>query len=148
MKETTGKRLRKIMEIKDLRQVDILQMCQPYCEKYNIKLAKNDLSQYINDKVQPGQDKLSILGMALKVSEAWLMGFDVPMEPVSLGSGLSTAPSSPVVPVQLRSDESELLSKYNRLNDDGKREVKNHTDYILSQDKFLKDSGAAEMETA
>ena len=24
------------MEIKDLRQVDILQMCQPYCEKYNI----------------------------------------------------------------------------------------------------------------
>lgn len=137
MKETTGKRLRKIMEINDLRQVDILQMCQPYCEKYNIKLAKNDLSQYINDKVQPGQDKLSILGMALKVSEAWLMGFDVPMEPVSLGSGLSTAPSSPVAPVQLRSDESELLDKYNMLNDLGRSKAYDYVSDLTENEKYI-----------
>ena len=77
MKETTGKRLKKIMSDRDIKQVDILRMCEPYCQKYGVKLAKNDLSQYINDKVQPRQDKLSILGMALGVSEAWLMGFDV-----------------------------------------------------------------------
>lgn len=140
MKETTGKRLRKIMEINDLRQVDILQMCQPYCEKYNIKLAKNDLSQYINDKVQPGQDKLSILGMALKVSEAWLMGFDVPMEPDSSVAASPAAGGDPVVPVQLRSDESELLDKYNLLNAEGMKEIHNHADYIASQDRFLKDT--------
>ena len=83
MKETTGKRLRTIMEERNLKQVDILRMCEPYCEKYGVKLAKNDLSQYISDKVQPKQDKLSILGMALGVSEAWLMGYDVPMKPVT-----------------------------------------------------------------
>ena len=78
MKDTTGKRLRKIMSDRCLKQVDILRMCEPYCEKYGVKLAKNDLSQYISDKVQPRQDKLSILAMALDVPEAWLMGFDVP----------------------------------------------------------------------
>lgn len=78
MKDTTGKRLRKIMSDRNLKQVDILRMCEPYCEKYGIKLAKNDLSQYISDKVHPRQDKLSVLAMALDVSEAWLMGFDVP----------------------------------------------------------------------
>ena len=59
-------------------------MCEPYCKRYDIKMAKNDLSQYVNDKVQPKQDKLSILGMALNVSEAWLMGYDVPMERYNL----------------------------------------------------------------
>ena len=78
MKDTTGKRIRKIMSDRGLKQVDILRMCEPYCEKYGVKLAKNDLSQYVSDKVQPRQDKLSILAMALDVSEAWLMGFDVP----------------------------------------------------------------------
>ena len=44
------------------------------------KANKNDLSHYVSGKVEPGQDKLSILGLALGVSEAWLMGFDVSME--------------------------------------------------------------------
>lgn len=81
MKESTGKRLKKIMSERNIKQVDILRMCEPYCQKYGVKLAKNDLSQYISDKVQPRQDKLSILGMALGVSEAWLMGFDVDSAP-------------------------------------------------------------------
>lgn len=119
---------------------------QRFSEK--TQLNKASVSQYVNGKNTPSSITASKIAKAFGIDPAWLMGFDVPMEPVSLGSGLSTAPSSPVAPVQLRSDESELLSKYNRLNDDGKREVKNHTDYILSQDKFLKDSGAAEMETA
>ena len=80
MKETTGTRLKRIMKEKGLKQVDILKMCEPYCKKYNVKLEKNDLSQYVNDKVQPKQDKLSILGMALNVPEIWLMGYDLPDE--------------------------------------------------------------------
>ena len=79
MKSTTGKRLKLLMEERNLKQIDILRMCDPYCQKYGVKLAKNDLSQYISDKVKPRQDKLSILGMALGVQEAWLMGYDVPM---------------------------------------------------------------------
>lgn len=79
-KQTTSDRLKQIMSERNLRQVDILEMCKPYCKKYNIKLGRNDLSQYVTGKVEPGQKKLTVLGTALNVSEAWLMGFDVPME--------------------------------------------------------------------
>ncbi|MGN0489432.1 MAG: S24 family peptidase [Ruminococcus sp.] len=78
-KYSTGDRLRFLMKERNLKQVDIINLAQPYCKKYKIKLHKNDLSQYVNGKVVPGQDKLYILALALNVSEAWLLGFDVPM---------------------------------------------------------------------
>ena len=74
---TTAQRLREVMEKRNLRQVDVLEMAQPFCEKYGVRLNKNDLSQYLSGKVQPKQDKLTLLGMVLNVSEGWLMGFDV-----------------------------------------------------------------------
>lgn len=81
MKEyTTAQRLKQIMDIKQLRQVDILRAAEPYCKRFDVKLNKNDLSQYVSGKTAPGQDKLTILGLALGVSEAWLMGYDVSME--------------------------------------------------------------------
>ena len=64
------------MNERNIKQVDILIKAEPFCKKYNVKLNKNDLSQYVNGKVEPGQQKLSILGMALNVNEAWLMGYD------------------------------------------------------------------------
>lgn len=76
---TTSQRLREIMKERKLRQVDILNLAAPVCLEHNVKLGKNDLSQYVNGKVEPGQEKLFILGAALDVSEAWLMGYDVPM---------------------------------------------------------------------
>lgn len=72
------------MSLKGYKQVDILNLCKPYCEQYNVKMNKSDISQYISGKVEPNQDKLFVLGNALNVSEAWLMGYDVPMERVSL----------------------------------------------------------------
>lgn len=73
----TSSRLKEIMDENGLRQVDIINAAKPFCNKYGVKLAKNDLSQYVNGKVEPGQEKLTILGLALNVSEAWLMGYDV-----------------------------------------------------------------------
>lgn len=78
--ENTASRLKKIMSMHNLRQVDILEAAQPYCKKYGIKLNKSDLSQYISGIVEPGSYKLTILSLALNVSEPWLMGFDVPMQ--------------------------------------------------------------------
>ena len=77
MKVTTSDRLKSLMEERRLKQVDILNLSLPYCKKYNIKMNKSDISQYVSGKVEPSQEKLVILGMALNVSEAWLMGFDV-----------------------------------------------------------------------
>lgn len=77
---STSQRLKEIMEIRGYRQVDILEAAEPYCKKFGVKLGKNALSQYVSGKVEPGQEKLTILGLALGVSEAWLMGYDVSME--------------------------------------------------------------------
>lgn len=76
----TAKRLRQLMDERNLKQVDILNSCIPFCTKYNVKMNKSDISQYVSGKVEPNQDKLFILGSALNVNEAWLMGFNVPME--------------------------------------------------------------------
>lgn len=78
IKVTTADRLNQLILERNLKQVDILDLCKPYCKKYNVKLNKNDLSQYISNKYSPSQEKLSILSMALKVNEVWLMGYDVP----------------------------------------------------------------------
>lgn len=80
MKENTSLRLKQIMTEQHLRQVDILERAKPYLDKYNVKLGRNDISQYVSGKVEPRQDKLTVLGLALNVNEAWLMGYDVPRE--------------------------------------------------------------------
>lgn len=94
MPENTSIRLKQIMAERRLKQVDIVNLAKPYCEQYNVKLSKSDLSQFVSGKVEPGQWKLTILGLALDVSEAWLMGLDVPRsrseQPATdAGSGLN-----------------------------------------------------------
>ena len=101
---TTAQRLKQIMADRNLRQVDILRSAARYCEKFNIKLGKNDLSQYVSGKVEPGQDKLTILCLALGVSEAWLMGYDVPMgkssfSDISIPEGFEPLPKMDQVPL-------------------------------------------------
>lgn len=78
---TTSERLKDYMRTHHMRQVDIIEMVKPFCDEFGVKFNKSDLSQYVSGKTEPGQDKLVILAKALKVSEPWLMGYDVPPEP-------------------------------------------------------------------
>ena len=107
--------------IYDLSEVDILNAAEPYCRKYGIKLGKNDLSQYVSGKVEPGQDKLTILGLALNVSEAWLMGYDVPAE-------------REIPPITALSDGrmKEYVQLFELLNDDQKDMIIHAIKGILS----------------
>lgn len=68
------------MDERNIKQIDILNLCKPYCDKYSVKMNKSDISQYVSGKIEPSQNKLVVLSMALGVSEAWLMGYDVPKE--------------------------------------------------------------------
>lgn len=84
MKErNTSDRLKEIMAKNGLRQIDILNKAIPFCKKYNVKLGRNDLSQYISGKVEPSQKKLTVLAEALEVNEAWLMGYDTDKEEIN-----------------------------------------------------------------
>lgn len=77
---STSDRLKQIMEERNLKQVDILNLSLPLCAKYDVKMNKSDISQYVSGKVEPSQEKLVVLGMALNVTESWLMGFNVSSE--------------------------------------------------------------------
>lgn len=50
------------------------------------KLSKSTISHYMSGYTQPKSDKLFTLSKALNVNEAWLMGFDVPMEQSTEGT--------------------------------------------------------------
>lgn len=80
MKATTASRLSQIMNERNLKQVDILRMSQPYQKQLDIKLSKSALSQYVNNIQSPDQDRIYLLSKVLDVSEPWLMGFDVKKE--------------------------------------------------------------------
>lgn len=122
-KESTATRLKQIMQERQLRQVDILEKCKPFCQKFDVKLGRNDLSQYVNGKVEPGQDKLTVLGMALNISEAWLMGFDVPMERT-----VSPKESSP-----------KIMQYYDQLNDIGKHEATKRVEELTLVPRYVKE---------
>ena len=113
MKESnTAERLQYIISSRNLKQVDIINMCRPYCDKYGVKLGKNHLSQYVSGKFIPDQNKISILAMALGVSEAWLLGYDVPM--------IDT-----IKEMSLNSDETNLINIYRVIDDNGRKMINN-----------------------
>lgn len=77
---TTSARLRTILAERGLKQTDLVRMCAPYASEFGIVMGKSAISQYVSGKSVPAQRQLSVLGQALGVSEAWLMGFDVPRD--------------------------------------------------------------------
>lgn len=131
MRVTTAVRLKQIMEERHLRQVDILKLCEPYSTKVDVKLSKSDLSQFVSGKVSPGQWKLSILGRALNVNEAWLMGYDVPRDrPPEY-----TAAEVQQIVRQSDEEEQQLLSYFRSLNRLGKTTLmKNAASYAQDPD--------------
>jgi len=50
----TAARLKQIMNEDNLKQVDIVNKAQPYCKKYDVKLNKSDISQYVSGKFESG----------------------------------------------------------------------------------------------
>lgn len=125
----TAERLAEVMRERGLRQVDVLNLCKPYCKKYGVTLNKSHLSQYLSGKFSQKQDKLSILEMALGVSESWLMGYqteaykDLPL---------------PTKQRSLSPDELEIIEFYRDLNDRGKEMVIEFIRMASNNDEYKK----------
>lgn len=63
-------RLSEALEIRGLRAVDLVELTG---------IPKVTISYYLSGKTVPRSDKLYKLAQALNVSEAWLLGYGVPM---------------------------------------------------------------------
>lgn len=101
--ETISVRIKKALRIKGMKQADLCQLT---------KIPKSSLSQYLNGDFEPKQDRIYIISKVLNVSEAWLMGFDVPMERKDPKKN-----PSPIEP-QLNEGEKLLLELFRKIPED------------------------------
>ena len=69
--DSCGKRIAEALIIKGMRQADLCKLA---------KVPKSSLSLYLSGAYEPKQDRIYEMARVLNVSEAWLMGYDVPME--------------------------------------------------------------------
>lgn len=69
--ETIASRIKKALEIRNMKQSELVALTG---------IGKSSISTYISGEYEPKQKNLYRIAKALDVSEAWLMGLDVPME--------------------------------------------------------------------
>ena len=99
-------------------------------------IPKSAISQYIKGSFEPKQDRIYLIAKALHVSEAWLMGFDVPMnEPKA--ENKSTVTFSPVTDDDIK---FALFGGDEEITDEMYEEVKSFAEYVKQKYKKGTDS--------
>lgn len=97
---TLAERLSYALSHKRIKQVDL-------CNQLNI--TKGAMCHYIKGDYEPRQDRIDAIARALNVNEAWLMGYDVPME------RNSTINNTPSVEPELTEGEKKLIELFRLL---------------------------------
>lgn len=69
-KEKCAVRLNQALKLRGMKQSEL----STYTH-----IPKSAISQYISGKFEPKQDRIEVIAKVLDVSEAWLMGYDVPI---------------------------------------------------------------------
>ena len=88
---TFAKRLAKAMEIRSMTQTDLHNLT---------KINKSSISTYLKGEYEAKQDKVDLLSRALRVSPAWLMGYDISMDGMSTDFDETTLPG--YIPISKR----------------------------------------------
>lgn len=70
-----------IAELKDrLKQALTIRNIKPIELSEATKIPKSAISQYMSGYTKPKQDRIFSICKFLRINEAWLLGYDVPME--------------------------------------------------------------------
>lgn len=102
MNQEFNMRLKKAMNIRAITQSEL-------CEKTGI--PKSAMSQYISGNFKPKQNRTHSLAKALDVNEAWLMGYDVPMERQSI-SEQDNNQNKNIVAINLKKIRADKMLRY------------------------------------
>lgn len=116
-KDSCASRIKKGLELNNMRQIELFQ---------KTGIPKSAICQYISGAFEPKQDRVEVISKALNVSEAWLMGYDVPMERDS------AAPT----PAPLEMQESEITQLCQKLSDTDKNKVIGFINGLLSSETY------------
>ena len=74
MEPVLVKRIKQMMQIRDITQADLARITG---------IRASSISDYLSGKYQPKQDKIALIADALSVNPGWLMGYDEPKKPIS-----------------------------------------------------------------
>lgn len=116
-------RIKQGLEIREITQTQL-------AARANID--KGQLSSYISGKYKPRQNNIDALAAALNVNEAWLMGFDVPMERVSNNVETDQSVSKSV-------ECKEILEICEQLSTHNQRKVLTYSKNLLSTQQMEED---------
>lgn len=90
-----------LKEAMDIRKVNQAELCA------RTNIPKSAMSQYISGAFKPKQTRTYLIAKALNVNEAWLMGYDVPMERIQTSESEKTNESSETL--------ESLMKKYDNI---------------------------------
>lgn len=127
---TASERIKEGMLLRGLKQVDLV-------EKTGI--SKGALSSYISGRYVPKQNNTFLIAKALDVSEAWLMGADVPME-------REPAPAASTFSTDVKGSK-ELTDIYKQLTPHNQRKALTYSKNLLSTQQMEEDLLAAHVRT-
>ena len=116
LSETFKDRLNKAMALRNMKAIDL-------SEKTGISKAR--ISQYVNGIYTPKSKSTYIIAQALNVSETWLMGIDVPMEPQK--AEIENAPSDTTKSALIK----EIIEKLSKLSPNNQKIVIDLIDTML-----------------
>lgn len=102
--ELCGKRIEEALFKRGMKRSDL-------CKLANV--PKSSLSLYLSGAYEPKQDRIYDMARVLNVSEAWLMGYDVPMDREKVSS-----PDEPT----LTEGEKMLIDLFRQIPD-GKQQM-------------------------
>ena len=105
MKEEFKVRLKKAMNARNLKAVDLVE---------RTGIPKGAISYYLSGRSTPKSDRLYLIAKTLDVSEAWLLGYDVPTARTKEQKNNDTIAS---IVVKLRTDD-EFFDVVNALQTD------------------------------
>lgn len=116
---------KRIKEARDFRGKTFDQIAE------DIGVAKSTVQRYEAGKIAKIKiPVLNAIANSLEVNPVWLSGYDAPM---MIDKAVDASRD-------LRTDEKQLLTSYNRLNTDGKTALFEYADYLGSNQRYTKDT--------
>jgi transcriptional regulator with XRE-family HTH domain len=126
MKEQFIERLNLILQKRNLSQADLSKMTG---------IRSSSISDWLNGKYEPKQDKIAIIAEALNVSPVWLIGYDEPSTNQTEGYYVDPETAEFAEYLRTRPEARLLFSASRGISKEEMQEAVNYIEYIKSRNK-------------
>ena len=98
-------------------------------------IRQSSISDWLNDRYEPKQDKVYIIAKALNVSPAWLLGYDEPSTNQTEGYYVDPETAEFAEYLRTRPEARLLFSASRGISKEEMQEAVNYIEYIKSRNK-------------